>query len=111
MRASWVSSSASAERGMSLANPAAAPKQDVETRKLRRENNWSEYTEASLTGLRQFDAGPLAKVTPNSAMQQNEKKSLRVDDEDGRCYARAACLPDLMRAVDIIRKKRDALEL
>src|SRR2546425_2064871 len=27
------------------------------------------------------------------------------------CYARAACLPDLMRAVDIIRKKRDALEL
>src|SRR5260370_16119359 len=39
------------------------------------------------------------------------KKSLRVDDEDGRCYARAACLPDFMRAVDIIRKKRDALEL
>ncbi len=33
------------------------------------------------------------------------------DDEDGRCYARAACLPDFMRAVDIIRKKRDALEL
>src|SRR5712664_1027825 len=29
----------------------------------------------------------------------------------GECYARAACLPDLMRAVDIIRKKRDALEL
>src|SRR5713226_6454240 len=27
------------------------------------------------------------------------------------CYARAACLPDFMRAVDIIRKKRDALEL
>jgi pyrimidine-nucleoside phosphorylase/thymidine phosphorylase len=40
-----------------------------------------------------------------------QKKSLRVDDEDGRCYARAACLPDFMRAVDIIRKKRDALEL
>jgi pyrimidine-nucleoside phosphorylase/thymidine phosphorylase len=39
-----------------------------------------------------------------------QKKSLRVDDEDGRCYARAACLPDFMRAVDIIRKKRDALE-
>ncbi|HEX9456982.1 MAG TPA: hypothetical protein VF935_05060 [Candidatus Acidoferrum sp.] len=53
---------------MSLANPAAAPKQDVETRKLRRENSWLENTEASLTGSGRFDAGPFAEGYTNSAM-------------------------------------------
>ncbi len=39
-----------------------------------------------------------------------KKNDFALTVRTGECYARAACLPDLMRAVDIIRKKRDALE-
>jgi hypothetical protein len=40
MRESTENSAASAGNGISLARLAAAPKQDAETRKLRRENSW-----------------------------------------------------------------------